>query len=81
MMVLNDQILDVIRNRKYSLKPTPVRRDDEVDGRKSASGDDNIIAKILERRLRMAYQTEDEEDETDRASDCTSVQVIYQVIR
>ena len=42
-------------------------------------GDNNIIARILEQRLKMECQTEEEsendEDDDDRISDCTSVQV------
>ena len=39
-------------------------------------GDNNIIARILERRLKMECQTEEEsENDDDRISDCTSVQV------
>ena len=40
-------------------------------------GDNNIIARILERRLKMECQTEESEndEDDDRISDCTSVQV------
>ena len=44
----------------------------------SSGCDNNIIARILERRLKMECQTEEsenDEEDDDRISDCTSVQV------
>ncbi len=82
MMVLNEDILDAIRNRKYSLKhtPGPERSKSATGRRRNATengGDDNIIAKILERRLRMEYQTDAEEEgsttaEEDNSDDCSN---------
>lgn len=62
-MVLNDAILDAIRNRRYSL-----RHVDDADERKKSmirqrqNSDDNI-AKIIQRQAKMVYSDDEDEDD------------------
>ncbi len=66
-MVLNDEILDAIRNRKYSLKKVPNERmaisgmSTPITPRKSNLGDHQFMSRLFERRLRMEYSDDDEE--------------------
>ena len=60
IMRLNEDILDAIRNRRYSLR-TPEPRQQRRINASSANEDDVIIAKVLERRIRMELQDEDED--------------------
>ena len=59
-MSLNDDILDAIRNRRYSLrhidKPTKIQKSNDGDDTSAA-----ILSRILERRIRMEF-SEDSDD-------------------
>lgn len=71
MMALNEDILDAIRNRRYSLRQTPQKAPttpgQDADADDAGTNEDNhIIARILHRRLQMEYdQSEEEEDDDD----------------
>lgn len=84
MMALNEDILDAIRNRRYSLRVVPKEEVVSKKRHKSMGGglnqdrdelgldhcDGAIIARILERRIQMEYQSEDEDsgEESDRST-------------
>lgn len=62
-MVLNDDILDAIRNRRYSLKHVEDDGQDKRDSLTTNGTAGNMIARILERRVRMEY-SDDSDDNT-----------------
>jgi hypothetical protein len=72
-MNLNDDILDAIRNRKYSLKKVEapklgdiqlgVKPHFEVGMIDKELGNNQIVIRLLQRRIRMEYSDDDAEDE------------------
>lgn len=60
IMKLNEEILDAIRNRRYSLKAVGFSETHPRTRRKTHP--DEGIARILQRRIRMEYEEEEESD-------------------
>ena len=75
MMALNEDILDAIRNGRFSLRKTaaPTHGAQENGGkfkREHEYGEDRVIvARILARRMQREYSDEDEDDEDESGAE------------
>ena len=71
-MVLNDQILDAIRNKKYSLRKVepPELGPLKIVTASNESNSTRMLASLIHRRVRMEYSdTDDSGDDDDRNSE------------
>lgn len=71
-MVLNDQILDAIRNKKYSLRKVepPMLGPLKIVTASNESNSSRMLASLIHRRVRMEYSdTEDDTDDDDKNSE------------
>ena len=66
-MALNDDILDAIRNRRYSLRRIDKTAPTSLS-MKRIDEDSIFVAKILERRVRMEFSDDSDGDDGDVCS-------------
>ena len=66
-MVLNDQILDAIRNKKYSLRKVepPELGPLKIVTASNESNSTRMLASLIHRRVRMEYSDTDDSDDND----------------